>query len=168
TVTDEEIQEYYKENQNKFVFPLQVRALHILVLAREKADSLQEELLNGADFGELALQHSVAPEAKKGGDLGFFSVGQMPEEFERVIFELKVGEVSDVLGTPYGFHLFTLVEKRTPVKKKSNLAVKMIRKRLMDQKRDHAYKVWLNTLIQKADVKYIENWKSYIVKEKSK
>ena len=73
---------------------MQVRASHILVKDRALADRIYSELRQGADFGQLARRYSTCPSRSKGGDLGFFSEGQMVPEFEREAFRMSTGSVS--------------------------------------------------------------------------
>ncbi|GAB4306253.1 MAG: hypothetical protein Kow0069_02820 [Promethearchaeota archaeon] len=82
-----------------------VRASHVLVAKLSQAQKVLEELEAGADFGALAKQYSTCPSKKRGGDLGFFSRGQMVPEFERAAFALKVGEVSGPVKTKFGYHV---------------------------------------------------------------
>jgi len=103
----------------------QVRASHILLMyagserstaSRSKAEAqagivdLQKQLAAGADFAELATAHSDCPSASRGGDLGLFGRGQMVAPFEEAVFGLSVGAVSDVVETPFGFHLILRTE----------------------------------------------------------
>ncbi|MCR6632108.1 MAG: peptidyl-prolyl cis-trans isomerase [Magnetospirillum sp.] len=98
----------------------QIRASHILLMyqgsmrstaTRTKTEALEgitamkAELANGADFGELARQHSDCPSGEEGGDLGFFGKGAMVREFDQAAFALQPGEVSEVIETPFGYHL---------------------------------------------------------------
>ncbi len=98
----------------------QVRASHILLMyegsqkssaARSKDDAqtqiqqLKQQIDAGADFAELAKQHSDCPSKAKGGDLGTFGRGQMVEAFEESAFGMDVGNVSDVVETPFGYHI---------------------------------------------------------------
>jgi len=101
--------------------PDEVVASHVLVsykgasrskVARTKdaARKLAEEVLEkakaqGADFAELAKKHSDGPSKDKGGDLGAFKKGAMDPAFEKAVFKLKVGEISDIVETPFGFHI---------------------------------------------------------------
>ena len=86
---------------------MQVRASHILVKDRALADRIYSELRQGADFGQLARRYSTCPSRSKGGDLGFFSEGQMVPEFEREAFRMSTGSVSRPVHTRFGWHIIT-------------------------------------------------------------
>lgn len=123
-VTEEEARKFYDQNPDKFTRSETVRASHILIgmepnasvedkkKAREKAEKLRKELAGGADFNELAKGNSTCPSSQKGGDLGFFGKGQMVPSFEKAAFELKPGEISDVVETQFGYHIIKLTEKK--------------------------------------------------------
>lgn len=100
----------------------QIHAAHILLMykgsmrapaqiqrSKEEALAQAQDLLkrvkDGADFGELAKMYSDCPSSKRGGDLGFFGKGQMVKEFEDAAFALKKGKVSDIVETPFGYHI---------------------------------------------------------------
>lgn len=88
-------------------------ARHILVATEQEAKSLKDQIAGGADFADLARQHSKCPSGANGGSLGEFGQGDMVPEFDRVVFgELPVGEVSEPVKTQFGYHLLE-VEKRT-------------------------------------------------------
>ncbi|MCE7741514.1 MAG: peptidylprolyl isomerase [Candidatus Heimdallarchaeota archaeon] len=82
-----------------------VKASHILVKKRSQAVAILEELHGGANFAELAKKHSTCPSAKKGGDLGFFTRGQMVKAFEKTAFSLGKGEISGLVKTEFGYHI---------------------------------------------------------------
>ena len=69
-----------------------------------------EQLKNGADFVELARKTSIDSSRDRGGDLGFFGLGEMIPEFEKEAIRLKVGELSEVVQTPMGFHIIKRIE----------------------------------------------------------
>ena len=73
--------------------------------AQELIGTIQAELANGADFAELAEEHSDCPSGASGGGLGEFGRGDMVPEFDEVVFNLEPGEDSDVVETAFGFHL---------------------------------------------------------------
>ncbi len=86
-----------------------VRASHLLVDTKEEAEKIRQEILDGKDFAEAA-KVSKCPSKHKGGDLGFFSKGQMVPEFEKTAFELPLGEVSEPVQTDFGWHLIKVTE----------------------------------------------------------
>lgn len=81
------------------------RASHILVKDKSEANKLHGEIKGGADFAALAKQHSECPSKANGGDLGEFERGAMVKEFDRVAFQLGVGELSEPVQTKFGYHL---------------------------------------------------------------
>jgi len=91
---------------------MMVRASHILVSSLEEAKSVQAELKAGKDFAELARKYSSCPSGKEGGDLGFFSKGQMVKEFDDAAFALKPGEVSAPVKTQFGYHLIKVTGRK--------------------------------------------------------
>ncbi len=91
---------------------MEVRASHILVKEEKTAKKLKEDIDAGADFGKLAKKHSICPSGASGGDLGFFSKGQMVKEFEDAAFSLPVGTVSGPVKTQFGYHLIMVTSKR--------------------------------------------------------
>lgn len=109
-VTDEEIQNFYEENQDSM---LQAEARHILVETEEEANNVLERLENGEDFGELATELSIDPgSAAQGGSLGYFGQGMMVPEFDEYVFSSEVGEVSEPVETIHGFHIIEVTDVR--------------------------------------------------------
>src|SRR5881397_3723262 len=125
-VKDDDVAEYYAlHKEDKFTEPEQVRARHILIkvaadagadakaAARKKAEELLAKVKAGADFAALAKESSEDPgSAAKGGDLGLFLRGRMTPAFEEAAFALQAGGVSDVVETPFGFHVIKVEEHR--------------------------------------------------------
>ena len=108
---DETLRSLYDEDKELFTNPEQRSAQHILVEERELAESLLEEIQQGADFSELARIHSIDTSTKdSGGDLGYFERDIMVPEFDKVVFEMDIGELSEVVETDYGFHIIKLTE----------------------------------------------------------
>ena len=87
-------------------------ARHILVPSAEQADKIKQQIAEGADFAEMARQHSTCPSGRMGGDLGEFRPGQMVKEFNDVCFNDEVGVVHGPVQTQFGYHLIE-VTKRT-------------------------------------------------------
>lgn len=120
--TEEDIRQYYKAHPEEFKTPEMVRARHILLKIpktsssaetiierakmKDKIESLLARLKAGEDFAKLAAENSDDAASKpKGGDLGFFPKGKMAAQFEAKAFSMKIGEMSDVVETNYGFHI---------------------------------------------------------------
>lgn len=121
TVPEQDIQRHYNQNIDQYSTPEEVRARHILLNVeggneaevRARAEALLAQVKGGADFAALAEKHSQdVASASRGGDLGFFGRGRMVPEFEQVAFSLAPGEVSDLVRTPFGFHIIKVEEKR--------------------------------------------------------
>jgi peptidyl-prolyl cis-trans isomerase D len=108
---DETLRSLYDEDKELFTNPEQRSAQHILVEERELAENLLEEIQQGADFSELARIHSIDTSTKdSGGDLGYFERDIMVPEFDKVVFEMGIGELSKVVETDFGFHIIKLTE----------------------------------------------------------
>jgi len=116
-ITEKEIQSFYEYNHAAYSRPSQVKARHILFElgpdaskeTEEKVRKAAEEVLakvrKGEEFAKLAAAHSSCPSKSKGGDLGYLAKGQMTPAFEEVAFKLKKGEISDLVRTPFGYHI---------------------------------------------------------------
>ena len=86
-------------------------ARHILVKTEEECNNLKTEIESGAEFGDLAKQHSQCPSGKQGGELGEFGPGQMVKEFDEVVFSAPIGEVQGPVKTQFGYHLLEVTER---------------------------------------------------------
>mgnify|MGYP001400802169 FL=1 len=104
------------------------------------------------DFLALAKTYSLGPEGPLGGDLGYFEIGQMPEEFDGV-FKLKVNQVSDIIKTPYGYHIFKVVDKRPARLMSFDESKKIIYKQLLRDEQSIAFEKWLVELKENSDIK---------------
>ncbi|MBY0404490.1 MAG: peptidyl-prolyl cis-trans isomerase [Cyanobacteria bacterium] len=91
---------------------VEVKASHLLVPSEEEALKCRQEILDGASFAEVAQRVSSCPSGKKGGDLGYFTQGRMVAQFDKVAFELPVGEVSEPVQTQFGWHLILVTDKK--------------------------------------------------------
>lgn len=112
-VDDKEVRAFYDENVGSRKPEDEVKARHILVDSKAKAQELSQKIKAGADFAELAKQNSGDPGSKEqGGDLGFFVRGQMVPQFEEAAFSLKPGEVSEPFETQFGWHIVKVDMRR--------------------------------------------------------
>lgn len=130
-VTEEAVQEFYQDRAVQFGQP-QVKARHILVERESLANDLMKQIEGGADFAELARQHSADHgSARTGGDLGWFEQGRMVEEFSNAAFSAEKGEVVGPVQTRFGFHLIEVQDKRDkiPLEEVRNQIVSSIREK---------------------------------------
>jgi peptidyl-prolyl cis-trans isomerase C len=87
------------------------QARHILVPTEEQANDLKQQIADGADFADVARQHSQCPSGQRGGDLGEFFPGQMVKEFNDVCFNDEVGVVHGPVQTQFGYHLIEVTKR---------------------------------------------------------
>lgn len=150
SVNDDEMLRYFESNEAEFHKKEQVKALHIMVETEEEIRQIQKELQSKQKaFSDLAREYSLGPEGDHGGDLGYFESGQMPEEFDNV-FKLEINGVSDIIRTPYGFHLFKVVDKVEDIKMTFDESKKQIEQVLLQELQDKAFQKWLVELKEKS------------------
>ena len=90
----------------------QAAARHILVGSEDVCSDLKDQISNGADFAELAQEHSQCPSGAQGGALGTFGPGQMVREFDEVVYSAPIGEVQGPVKTQFGYHLVEVTERQ--------------------------------------------------------
>lgn len=91
----------------------EVRASHILVKTRPEAVKIKKEIESGQiSFEDAAREYSLCPSGQNGGDLGYFNRKQMIQQFSDTAFDLKVGQISDPVGTKFGWHIIKTTAKR--------------------------------------------------------
>lgn len=128
-VPESEIEAVYNANKSAYMSEEQVRARHILLMTPDDAtpetqdeikarlQELAKQVREGADFAELAREHSEDLTKDQGGDLGWVSRGEMVQSFEDVLFSIEPGVVSEPVRTPYGWHIILVEERKEPQQK---------------------------------------------------
>lgn len=159
-VSDEEIKDFYNENLEDFKRGEEVRARHILIDNRnlndkeklegkERAYKILEKALKGEDFALLAIEHSQGPTGPQGGDLGWFSRGQMIKEFEEAAFSGKKGVYPEIVETIYGYHIIYIED----ISEKSYIPYDSIEEKLkeelLNRKRYELYLSYIEELKEK-------------------
>jgi len=119
-----------------------------VVETEEEAQSLVEELNGGADFAELAKEHSTGPSGPNGGELGWFGPGMMVEPFEKAVEQLEAGEISEPVETQFGWHVVKLNETRS----KSAPALDEVRDEIEQTLQQEAVKNYIDEKVAAADV----------------
>lgn len=152
-VGDDEIKAYYDGHPGEFSLPERVQVSQILVPTEAEAVELWEQarFTDEEGFHALARAKSIGPEASSGGEMGVFQKGQLPAEMEAAIFGMAEGEVSPVVKSPYGYHLFRLDKKFAPEQVPFETAAPSIRKKLLELKTEAAARRHLAELKQSVD-----------------
>lgn len=166
-LTAEQMEGYYRDNIDKMKTPPMIRARHILVsfkknkteeAARKKADEVLKKIKSGKDFEELAREYSDCPSGEKGGDLGFFSRGQMVPEFENTAFQLTGGQVSEPVKTRFGYHIIRVDETRDEKNLEYGEAKPYIEKILYQKEGHRIIKNLTGKLRKEADVEVFQEF----------
>ena len=163
-VSEKDIQSFYEKNKDQFITEKKVRASVILIKAkqgdtkaeksaRQKIESILEDIKNGSSFSEMATKYSQDSLAPKGGDLGYFAKNQIFGAFSVRAFDMKVNEVSPVFKTGLGFHILKLTDlkegKMMPLDKTKTRIEKILRK----NKVGNATRNYVEKLKQKSKIK---------------
>ena len=150
SVSDEEVAAYFKANRDQFDRPEQVRARQIVVADEAEGQEVLGILRQERPFAEVAAEYSLSPDAEQGGDLGFFSRGEMPPEFDEIVFDLPVKRLSDLVKSEYGYHIFLVEEKRKAKRLNKKEASDEIRAILDGRKKEEVYLAWLQDMRARA------------------
>jgi len=123
-VSTQQVAEFYTAEQSNFEQPESVNARHILVACeptaadevkaekRALAEGYRKQLVDGADFAEMAKEHSEGPSSTSGGDLGNFTRGRMVPPFDEAAFAQEIGEIGEIVETQFGFHIIEVTAKQ--------------------------------------------------------
>lgn len=153
-VTEEEIEEYFRAHEREYMY--EYRVSHILVNTLEEAEEVKE-LLKTRSFLWVANRYSVDPVAKRGGDLGYLTKGNMIPEFENVIFDMKPGELSGIVKSDFGYHIIKLIGSRESLVKVDLVDVReQIMNMLLVEKWERSYRDFIDSLKVLTDIEYYE------------
>jgi len=164
--SENEVKAYYDEHRDdRFTAPEEVRARHILIklppaadekaraAARTKAEDVLAKVKKGGDFAKLAQDVSEdAGTAGKGGDLGLFSRGHMVPAFDTAAFALEPGAVSDVVETPFGFHIIKLIARVAPERLQFEPTKPRIKEYILKTRRQQHLDEFVSSLRAKAKI----------------
>jgi parvulin-like peptidyl-prolyl isomerase len=152
-VSEGDLQRYYEDHPEEFQKDEQVRFFHIMVETEAEALDVRRQLKSRKKkFSMLAQEHSRSPEGAKGGDLGYFEAGELPVEFAG-IFKLKGNQISEVVHTPRGYHIFKVIDKKAARKMDFDESSKVIQGQLLHEAQGKVFQEWLVKLKNKADIK---------------
>ncbi len=170
-VTEQQAKDFYDKNKQMFQVEEKVTASHILFDTRtvpedmneaeyqkqqmQKAQEALEKIKKGeAEFAEMAQQHSACPSKERGGDLGAFGRGQMVPEFEQTAFNLKEGEVSDIVKTQFGYHIIKVTDKQQAQEKEFKEVKDQIVEQIQSEQKNKLTMELIEDLKEKANIKY--------------
>ncbi|MHC4259873.1 MAG: peptidylprolyl isomerase [Planctomycetota bacterium] len=169
-ITEDDAKKYYEENPTLFESPERVRASHILIKpdasdpnrdpnetkaeAKAEAEELLGMIRDGNDFATLAREHSDCPSARRGGDLGFERRRGWVKPFADVAFSLKVGQVSDIVETRWGYHIIRTSARKEPSIMTFEQTKDRIINELVRRRRDEIAKEYVDSLKEEANIVY--------------
>ncbi len=152
SISEGDLEKAFRERRDQLAVPPAVRLRHILVKTQADADEVVTRLRDGTDFGALARQRSLAATGRlNGGDYGFVSRGMLPEEIERVAFDMKAGEVR-VVPSAKGFHILQVTDQRPSQPARYEAAKDELRDLLLAEKMKSALPAYLRELRRRADI----------------
>jgi len=169
-VSDNEIEQYYKENKDRFIEPLEVKIRHIFVTKEAMLTEVLMKLSKGESFEKLAATYNVDPSREDGGNIGYIRRGQLSSMFaplEEAAFSLrKKGEISEVVKTSYGYHIIRLEDRKGSFLRPLNQVKEKIRLFLQTKMRQDAYLQYVKEAKSRAKIVINEKlWAEQEIKE---
>lgn len=159
-ISENELKDYFWTNILEFRTPKKINARQIVLNDEEKAKEVVDYVREGQDFADLAKKYSTTSEAEAGGDLGYFSKNELPSFITDVVFNLKKGQISGIVKSPYGWHIFKcedIIEARTP---QFEEVKDEVYKKCFEQKKDEYIETWLEDIRKNSKIEiYNENIK---------
>ena len=148
---------YYEVHKESFKVGMMVHAFHIMVSTEDESRVAQKAIkLRKKTFSELARVYSLAPEAHIGGDLGYFEISQMPDEFGSII-KLKNNQVSETIKTPHGYHIFKVIDVKAARQMNFSESKKTIYDKFSRDRQSERFEQWLLDLKNNSNIKINEN-----------
>lgn len=165
-VAEEDALAFYNENKEQFERPESVSASHILIsieadatdedkaAKRAELEAIRAKIAEGADFEEMAGEHSSCPSKAQGGSLGDFTRGRMVPEFEQAAFTQAIGEVGDVVETQFGYHLIKVTARNEAGSTPFDEVKEQLTRYLSGQKQQEATRTLVEQWVDEAEVTY--------------
>lgn len=158
-LSDVEAKKYYDENKDKFKKEREINTRHILLKTEEEAKQIKEKLQNGEDFIELAKKFSIDPNAKTtGGEIGFQPKGSILPEYEEAAFKLnRIGQVSGIVKSQYGYHIIRLEGTKPPTFVAFDEVKDFIKQQMAQEKQKELVQKYIEDLKKSAKITINEN-----------
>jgi parvulin-like peptidyl-prolyl isomerase len=151
-IQPDEVKDYYWSNLMDFRKFKRVHALQIVLDSEEKAKQVQQLIMRGDKFEALAEKYSSTSEGKNGGDLGYFGEKEMPAFINDAVFSMKKGEISGIVKSPYGWHIFKVLDVQEADTPKYEDVKQEVYDRYYDEKKDEYFKAWMQELRKAAGI----------------
>ncbi|MCC3145918.1 peptidyl-prolyl cis-trans isomerase [Halanaerobium sp. Z-7514] len=155
TISDAEAEEFYNENQAQFEIPAQYRISHILFDELEKAEEVLVQIEAGADFAEMAREHSTGPTAENGGDLGFIAADErgIDAVFFNAAKELQISQISESpVETQFGFHIIKMTDFNESEIREFAEVKDQLKEEILSQKSNQVWNEFMHGLRDKAEI----------------
>ncbi len=150
-VSFEEIKKYYQDNPDEFSHPAMVRFRQVITRTRAEGEAVLKRILAGESMGQLVEKH--APPGVGGAQEGFWvEKGALDESMEKALFSLPLNKISQLVETPYGFHVLQVLERKPEGMRSLPEAMKEIEAKLLYAKEDLFYRNWLSGLRESTPV----------------
>jgi peptidyl-prolyl cis-trans isomerase C len=153
-LTDDDLKKYYEEHKEEFKKDGEVATRHILVKTEEEAKQIQAKLQKGEDFADLARKFSIDPNAKaSGGDIGYHPKGTLLPEYEAAASKLKkVGQVSGIVKTQFGYHIIKLEGTKPPTFVSFDEVKDFIKQKIGQEKQKELFEKYMAELKKSAKI----------------
>lgn len=152
-VTEEEIKNIYESNKEKIIGQPVVTLKHILVATEEQIKDIESQISKGLDFDKAVEKYSVCETKSRGGVLGTFELGRIPNEFRKIVDKLKIGEISQYFKTDMGYHLVKLQDRKAGIKLEFHQVKEEFKKETLNQKILLKTNKFIQTLREEAVIK---------------
>lgn len=156
-IDPDEVKDYYWSNITDFRRSKKVRVRQIVSDSEEKAKQAQQHIMRGEPFAKLAEKYSITSDSKNGGDLGYFSEGDMPTFIGEVVFQMKKGSVSGIVKSDYGWHIFLVEDVQEADTPKYEEVKQEVLDRFYNEKKDEYFNSWMEDLRKKAKITIYED-----------
>jgi peptidyl-prolyl cis-trans isomerase C len=162
-ITEAELRARYDAQPKDQKATEQVRARQILVHTSEEAMHILDQIrTKKITFEAAAQRYSTAPDAEQGGDLGWFTKGDMPDVFD-VCFDLEKGIISDVVPSDYGFHIFQILDRREAHPDTFESARDRLEEEMVRERQDEAYQKLIAEMKMETPVKIVDSGVAHVV-----
>ena len=154
--SDEDLLAFLEEHEADYATGDDVPALEdvrdeVLADVRAEAERVLAEAVAGADFAELAREHSTGPSGPSGGDLGWFGRGRMVAPFEEAAFALDVGEISGIVETEYGYHIILVTDRKEAFEPELEDVIDQVRADLVEEVLSDRLETWFDGVYEAAE-----------------